>query len=108
MSAEREHPNLFLVYFEKAMTSKLFIRDATGAQPYSLLLFGGEIGVQHEHGTITVDDWITYSAPARIGVLAKMIRQELDTLLQRKIARPSLDISNSAVTAAIVQLLTSA
>eukprot|EP01047_Picozoa_sp_COSAG01_P126029 COSAG01_NODE_55131_length_327_cov_0.802632_1_plen_83_part_01 len=61
VSAEREHPNLFLVYFEKAMTSKLFIRDATGAQPYSLLLFGGEIGVQHEHGTITVADWITYS-----------------------------------------------
>jgi hypothetical protein len=62
-----------------------------------LQLFGGDITVQHEQGTITVDDWIVYSAAARIAVL--------DHLLQRKIARPETDITNSAVIGAIVQLL---
>lgn len=52
-----------------------------------------------------IDGWICYAAAARIAVLAKAIRLELDMLLQRKIARPSLDISNSAVIGAIVQLL---
>ena len=70
-----------------------------------LQLFGGDITVQHEQGTITVDDWIVYSAAARIAVLAKSIRAELDHLLQRKIARPETDITNSAVIGAIVQLL---
>ena len=70
-----------------------------------LQLFGGDITVQHEQGTITVDDWIVYSAAARIAVLAKSIRTELDHLLQRKIARPQTDITNSAVIGAIVQLL---
>ena len=61
--------------------------------------------MQHEQGTIKVDDWITYSAAARIAVLAKSIRAELDHLLLRKIARPETDITNSAVIGAIVQLL---
>ena len=102
---EKEHPHSYLVYFEKALTSKLYIRDATVANPYSILLFGGEISVQHEAGTIKVDDWITYSAAARIAVLAKSIRGELDHLLRRKISRPQTDITNSAVIGAIVQLL---
>ena len=124
------------MYFEKALTSQLYIRDATFANPYSILvclcahvraarfvsrsfsyahssasarvwlqLFGGDITVQHEQGTITVDDWIVYSAAARIAVLAKSIRTELDHLLQKKIARPETDITNSAVIGAIVQLL---
>ena len=35
---EAEHTNLYMVYFEKAMTSKLYIRDATAANPYALLV----------------------------------------------------------------------
>ena len=39
---EKEHTHLYMVYFEKALTTKLYIRDATFANPYSILLFGGE------------------------------------------------------------------
>lgn len=102
---EREHANKYLVYFEKAMTSKLYIRDATYANPYSLLLFGGEVDVQHEQGTITVDGWVKYKAAAKIAVLAKSIRGELDRLLLHKISRPEVDITGSQVISAIVQLL---
>ena len=37
-SNENEHTHLYLVYFEKAMTSQLYIRDATFANPYSILV----------------------------------------------------------------------
>jgi hypothetical protein len=82
-----------------------YAHSSASARMIWLQLFGGDITVQHEQGTITVDDWIVYSAAARIAVLAKSIRTELDHLLQRKIARPETDITNSAVIGAIVQLL---
>ena len=37
-SDEREHAHLYLVYFEKALTTQLYIRDATFANPYSILV----------------------------------------------------------------------
>eukprot|EP01043_Picozoa_sp_COSAG02_P027605 COSAG02_NODE_1638_length_11542_cov_13.473739_3_plen_160_part_00 len=37
-SNEKEHVHLYLVYFEKALTSQLYIRDATFANPYSILV----------------------------------------------------------------------
>ena len=49
-------------------TSKLFVHDLTVIPPYSLLLFGGNITIQHVEGTITVDEWLKFTAPARVGV----------------------------------------
>ena len=37
-SDEKEHAHLYLVYFEKALTTQLYIRDATFANPYSILV----------------------------------------------------------------------
>ena len=102
---EKEHANKYMVYFEKALTSKLYIRDASYANPYALLLFGGEVEVQHEAGTITVGGWVVYKAAARIAVLAKSARSELDRLLLQKISAPDIDITGSPIISAIVQLL---
>eukprot|EP00124_Ichthyophonus_hoferi_P003819 Ihof_evm1s359 gene=Ihof_evmTU1s359 len=57
----------FLVYHSKVKTSKIFVRDTTMVGPYALLLFGGEVGVDHEHQKVTVDNWIRLDAAARIG-----------------------------------------
>uniref|UniRef100_A0A7I4CTE9 RNA helicase n=1 Tax=Physcomitrium patens TaxID=3218 RepID=A0A7I4CTE9_PHYPA len=38
----------FLVFHEKVETSKVYLRDTTVISPYDLLLFGGEISVQHQ------------------------------------------------------------
>jgi len=146
---------------------QLYIRDATAANPYALLLFGGEIGVQHEqvrpcfgssdHSNPSVFSDLSvlfdlsghnhrrrldhvlsccaYCRPRQVdpvsclshdrflwphsSVCCSITRYaltdwhrllclcsaELDLLLRRKIARPSLDITNSAVIGAIVQLL---
>ena len=79
--------------------------DNSVMQNYPLLLFGGEIEVQHESQIILVDQWIKFSAPARIAVLIKEIRNELERLLEEKIKQPSLDISNHVLIETVTQLL---
>ncbi|GBG34645.1 ATP-dependent RNA helicase [Hondaea fermentalgiana] len=102
---QREYHNPWLVYREKVKTTKVFIRDATVVPPYSLLMFGGKIEVQHERGIITVDGWITFRAQARIGVLVRELRRILDMLLDEKIAHPNLDIANTDVLLSIKKLI---
>ena len=38
---------------------------------YALLLFGGRLAVQHEEGTLTLDGWAKFRAPAKIGTLVR-------------------------------------
>jgi hypothetical protein len=83
------------VYHEKIKTTKVYVRDATAVSPYALLLFGGKIKVEHERSALIVDSWITFNAPARVGVLFKELRRRLDALLVRKIETPSLDLGGS-------------
>jgi hypothetical protein len=45
------------VFFEKACTNKIFLRDITVMPPYPILLFGGEVSVDHENSAIFVDGW---------------------------------------------------
>lgn len=60
--------------------------------PYPLLLFGGEIVVSHAEQTIAIDEWISFRAPPRTGVLFKQLRAELDRLLLDKIEKPHLEL----------------
>ena len=53
----------------------MYIRDNTMVGSYALLLFGGDVRVLHDEGLVKVDDWATFQAPARIGVLVKELRQ---------------------------------
>ncbi|KAF0690083.1 Aste57867_18477 [Aphanomyces stellatus] len=83
----------WLVYNELVQTSKIFVRESTMVAPYALLLFGGDLQVQHEKGLILIDEWIKFQAVARIGVLVKALRHQLDRLLVQKVADPTLDLS---------------
>ncbi|PXF43282.1 putative ATP-dependent RNA helicase DHX57 [Gracilariopsis chorda] len=98
----------WLAYYEKVHTSKLFIRDSTMVSPYAILLFGGDIGVNHKNGQMSVDRWVVFKAPAQVAVLARELRRELDQLLLRKFENTDLDISSdgSMVKDAIVRLIT--
>jgi hypothetical protein len=74
---------------------------------HALILFG-QIDIQHTEETLTVDGWIKFVAVARIGVLVKALRAELDALLKRKIEDPSWDChSGGGVMGAIEMLLLS-
>ncbi|TFK56866.1 P-loop containing nucleoside triphosphate hydrolase protein [Heliocybe sulcata] len=76
----------FLTYFQKHMTTKLFLRDATEVPVYALLLFGGRLSVNHVGGGLTVaskGNLIKLKAWPRIGVLVNQLRRLLDAQLQR-------------------------
>jgi hypothetical protein len=97
----------WLVFSEKVDTSKVFIRESTMVSPYALLLFGGTVTVYHENGTVAMDDWIHFSAVARVAVLIQKLRLGLDAVLSAKIGDPTIDMTELAVTDVVCKLLAS-
>ncbi|CAG9466338.1 unnamed protein product [Pedinophyceae sp. YPF-701] len=95
-----------LVYNEKVQTSGVFLRDCTTITPYALLLFGGQITVQHGAGTVRVDHH-QFKCPPRTAVLFKTIRGQLDRLLLAKMENSDFDIwkAGGQVVSAVLQLL---
>ena len=88
-------------------TTKLFVHDTTVIPPYCLLLFAGEISIQHLEGTLSIDNWLYFTAPARIGVLIQRLRKYVDLLLQEKLDYPETSISNDPVIEKICSLVIS-
>jgi ATP-dependent RNA helicase DHX57 len=96
----------YLVYFEIVTTSKPYVRESTALTGYGLLLLGGgEIEVDAEKGTLSIDRWIRFRAPARIAVLARVLRRALERLLAAKIEMPALDISATPLIDVVCQLI---
>ncbi|KAJ0411570.1 hypothetical protein ATCC90586_004220 [Pythium insidiosum] len=104
---QSQYDSPWLLYTELVQTSKLFVRESSMVNPYALLLFGGALEVAHEKNLLVLDGWIRFQAVARIGVLIKAMRRQLDALLTRKIADPALDISQSELVTAMSHLLKS-
>ncbi|RPD64692.1 P-loop containing nucleoside triphosphate hydrolase protein [Lentinus tigrinus ALCF2SS1-7] len=102
----------FLTYFQKQMTSKVFLRDATEVPIYALLLFGGPVTVNHIGGGLTVgnkDCIIKLKAWPRIGVLVNQLRRLLDVQLSQCIEEGMIsDVGsgNNPVLEAMQALLT--
>ncbi|KAK4438352.1 DExH-box ATP-dependent RNA helicase DExH7, chloroplastic [Sesamum alatum] len=78
----------YLVFLEKVETNRVFLRDTTIVSPYSILLFGGSINVQHQSGLIIVDNWLKMAAPAQTAVLFKELRFTLHSILKELISKP--------------------
>ena len=90
-----------LVYQEEVTTSKTFIRDTTAVPDASVLLFGGELCVDHASASVSVSTGrssavgggtasrFTFRAPPETGVLFKLLRKELDTVLASAVGDPS-------------------
>jgi len=95
----------WLVYHEKQATNKVFVRDSSMVTPYALVLFGGDMAVLHDKGEVNVDDWIRFSASARIAVLLKGLRGLLEEAVAAKLAQPESDLSNQPVFKALLELL---
>ncbi|XP_057542821.1 DExH-box ATP-dependent RNA helicase DExH7, chloroplastic [Amaranthus tricolor] len=95
----------FLVFLEKVETNRIFLRDTTIISPYSLLLFGGAINVQHQLGLVTVDGWLKVSAPAQTAVLFKELRLTLQSVLNELIRYPQRATTENEVLQSIIHLL---
>ncbi|XP_061363539.1 DExH-box ATP-dependent RNA helicase DExH7, chloroplastic isoform X2 [Gastrolobium bilobum] len=96
----------FLVYLEKVETNKVFLRDTSVISPYSILLFGGSINVQHQTGLVTIDGWLKLTAPAQIAVLFKELRLTLHSILKELIRKPeNVIVLNNEIIKSIITLL---
>ena len=96
----------FLVYFSKLETSKIFVHDATMVPMYGLLLFGGQVLVDHlGRGLEIGDGFVKMRAFARIGVLVNQLKKLLDAILQAKISNPDLNVSESPVVETMIKLV---
>ncbi|EEH44819.1 uncharacterized protein PADG_01108 [Paracoccidioides brasiliensis Pb18] len=81
----------YVSYFSKMATSKVFIRDLTPLNAYSLLLFSGPITLDTLGRGVLVDGWQRLRGWARIGVLASRLRMLLDKALAQKLDNLALD-----------------
>ncbi|OJA10313.1 hypothetical protein AZE42_05191 [Rhizopogon vesiculosus] len=76
----------FLAYFQKQMTTKVFIRGATQVPMYALLLFGGPVSINHIASGLTVGkggNVVKLKAWPRIGILVNQLRRLFDAQLQQ-------------------------
>jgi len=106
-----DYESLWLVYYQKRKLggggggARTSIIDCTMVFPYALLLFGGELTVQHEDSTITVGGWIRFQAAPQIATLVKGIRAEIEELFATKIADPTVSIANHPLVLLVIRLL---
>ncbi|KAG7288704.1 hypothetical protein NEMBOFW57_005060 [Staphylotrichum longicolle] len=84
----------FLSYFTLMATSKVFIRDLTPFNAYTLLLFTGPIALDTQGRGLVVDGWLRLRGWARIGVLVSRLRGVIDRLIERRVENPLSSNSN--------------
>ncbi|KAK2888162.1 ATP-dependent RNA helicase DHX29 [Channa argus] len=97
----------WLLYQEKVKYTKIYLRDTTLISPFPLLLFGGDIEIQHRERLITLDGWIHFQAPVRIGVIFKHLRKLMDSLLEKKLENPKMTLEGETTIQVILDLIKS-
>ena len=97
--------SVYMSYFNKMATSKVFIRDLTPFNAYTALLFSGPISLDTLGRGLVVDGWLRLRGWARIGVLVSRLRGMLDDVLQRKIDDPGADVAGNEVVDCVVRLV---
>ncbi|XP_067430535.1 ATP-dependent RNA helicase DHX29 [Thunnus thynnus] len=97
----------WLLYQEKVKYTKIYLRDTTLISPFPMLLFGGDIDIQHRERLITLDSWMHFQAPVRIGVIFKHLRKLMDSLLEKKIENPRMSLEGEKTIPVILELIKS-
>ncbi|PWW79656.1 P-loop containing nucleoside triphosphate hydrolase protein [Tuber magnatum] len=95
----------FLSYFSKMENNKVYLKDLTPTNAYSLLLFGGALEVDTMGRGITVDGWLKLRGWGRIGILVARLRAMLDQVLQDKIDNPGMELAGNEVVACVARLV---
>ncbi|KAK3299143.1 P-loop containing nucleoside triphosphate hydrolase protein [Chaetomium fimeti] len=96
----------FVSYFNMMATSKVFVRDLTPFNAYTLLLFTGAIALDTQGRGLLVDGWLRLRGWARIGVLVSRLRGVIDRLIERRIENPAMFNSSEGPGAEIIRLVT--
>ncbi|GAA5963647.1 hypothetical protein JCM21900_000208 [Sporobolomyces salmonicolor] len=99
----------FATYFNKHVTTKPFLRDATEVPLYAVLLFSpGHVSMELERGVtvhLSADEWVHMRAWPRIGVLVNGLRRLFDQELERELEEPGFGGSVSPAAQAMLALI---
>ncbi|KAI1432641.1 P-loop containing nucleoside triphosphate hydrolase protein [Xylaria sp. CBS 124048] len=87
----------FVSYFTMISTSKVFIRDLTPFNSFTLLLFSGAIELDTLGRGLVIDGWLRLRGWARLGVLASRLRGMVDSVIAMKVHDPHMDVRNNEV-----------
>ncbi|KAI0407444.1 P-loop containing nucleoside triphosphate hydrolase protein [Xylaria palmicola] len=87
----------FVSYFSMISTSKVFIRDLTPFNAFTLLLFSGAIELDTLGRGLVVDGWLRLRGWARLGVLVSRLRGMVDNVIAVKVADPRADVRGNEV-----------
>lgn len=95
----------WLLYQEKVKYGKVYLKETTLVSPFPILLFGGDIEVQHRERLLSVDGWIHFQAPVRIAVIFKQLRMLIDSVLRRKLENPKMALEDDKILHIITELI---
>ncbi|KAF4024399.1 hypothetical protein G4228_016196 [Cervus hanglu yarkandensis] len=95
----------WLLYQEKIRYARVYLRETTLITPFPVLLFGGDIEVQHRERLISIDGWIYFQAPVKIAVIFKQLRVLIDSVLRKKLENPKMSLENDKILQIITELI---
>ncbi|XP_051039031.1 ATP-dependent RNA helicase DHX29 [Phodopus roborovskii] len=95
----------WLLYQEKVRYARVYLRETTLITPFPVLLFGGDIEVQHRERLLSVDGWIYFQAPVKIAVIFKQLRVLIDSVLRKKLENPKMSLENDKILQIITELI---
>ncbi|XWW96743.1 hypothetical protein V2A60_004723 [Cordyceps javanica] len=95
----------YMAYFSIIATSKVFIRDLSPFNVYTLLMFSGPIELDTLGRGLLVDGWLRLRGWARIGVLVARLRGMVDNLIAEKVEKPGLDLRGNDVIKLVTKLI---
>ncbi|KAF8946016.1 hypothetical protein BGZ47_001510 [Haplosporangium gracile] len=78
----------WFVFNSLVKSSRMYVWESCRVGQFPLVLFGGELSVKHHAKLVTVDRWIQFKCHAKTAVVLKMMREELDKILQKRIDEP--------------------
>eukprot|EP00762_Andalucia_godoyi_P007174 ANDGO_08007.mRNA.1 DExH-box ATP-dependent RNA helicase DExH1 len=100
----------FLVYYEKMMTSQVYIRDVTPVSAFPLLFFASDVRPKSHMRVVEIDDWIHVDMEAKDAETIRGLREKLNDCLVSKISDPKKDIiqgQGALLIEAIIHVLSS-
>nr|XP_033787141.1 ATP-dependent RNA helicase DHX29 [Geotrypetes seraphini] len=95
----------WLLYQEKVKYAKVYLKETTLISPFPVLLFGGDIDVQHRERLLIVDGWIHFQAPVKIAVIFKQLRVLIELVLRKKLENPKMSLEDDEILQAITELI---
>ncbi|CAI9770429.1 unnamed protein product [Fraxinus pennsylvanica] len=86
-------PYPWLVFGEKVKVNTVYIRDSTGVSDSILILFGGNLNHGATDGHLKMlEGYIDFFMDPSLAECYVKLKEELDTLLQKKLQDPGMDI----------------